>query len=153
MKVLFLDIDGVLNNNHTLERFEGALGIDPAMVKSLKFILYQTKAKVVLSSTWRLYPSAKAEVERVLAPYEVIDVTPDNNGLTSRGTEIQQWLDAHPEVERYAILDDNEDFLEHQKPNFFQTFRVENGELFLGLTSGNAAGVIGHFNLYDGYKV
>ena len=37
-----------------------------------------------------------------------------------RGHEIQLWLDEHPEVRRYAILDDDDDMLEHQTPNFFQ---------------------------------
>lgn len=38
-----------------------------------------------------------------------------------RGTEIQEWLDAHPEVEQYAIIDDDCDMLPEQMDNFFQT--------------------------------
>ena len=38
-----------------------------------------------------------------------------------RGHEIQEWLDKHPEVTRYAILDDDSDMLPEQMPNFFKT--------------------------------
>jgi hypothetical protein len=62
----------------------------------------------------------------------VIDITPDctylhNEGLfewideVERGHEVQYWLDEHPEVERYVILDDDNDFLPHQRGNFVRT--------------------------------
>lgn len=35
-----------------------------------------------------------------------------------RGEEIQEWLDNHPEVEDYAILDDDSDMLEEQFKHF-----------------------------------
>jgi hypothetical protein len=37
---------------------------------------------------------------------------------TLRGEEIQDWLDAHPEVEDYAILDDDSDMMTHQFKHF-----------------------------------
>ncbi len=40
---------------------------------------------------------------------------------STRGNEIQEWLDRHPEVEKYAILDDDIDMLHTQMPNFFKT--------------------------------
>ena len=50
MKIIFLDIDGVLNNYNTLG--EGA-NWEPDLVKILNRIIKETKAKIVLSSTWR----------------------------------------------------------------------------------------------------
>jgi predicted mannosyl-3-phosphoglycerate phosphatase (HAD superfamily) len=50
MKIIFLDIDGVLNNYNTLG--EG-LNWESNAVKILKRIIKETGAKVVLSSTWR----------------------------------------------------------------------------------------------------
>jgi len=38
-----------------------------------------------------------------------------------RGNEVKEWLDRHPEVDKYVILDDDSDFLEDQKPFFVQT--------------------------------
>jgi hypothetical protein len=40
------------------------------------------------------------------------------NGDSIRGKEIQEWIDRHPEVEDYAILDDDSDMMEHQFKKF-----------------------------------
>lgn len=50
------------------------------------------------------------------------------DSLGVRGHEIQAWLDKHPEVEKYAILDDDSDMLPEQMPNFFKT-TFQNGLL------------------------
>jgi hypothetical protein len=65
-------------------------------------------------------------------PGEVIDITPDCNDLFNegsfvfldqieRGHEVEYWLDEHPEVEKYVIFDDDNDFLPHQRGNFVRT--------------------------------
>jgi hypothetical protein len=54
MKVIFLDIDGVLNCWATTERWRGYIGIDPKLAQ--RFAELVTGAKVVLSSTWRCDP-------------------------------------------------------------------------------------------------
>ena len=51
---------------------------------------------------------------------EFIDITPSTI-QRHRGTEIQMWLDAHPEVENYVILDDDTDMLDNQSDHFVQT--------------------------------
>jgi len=38
-----------------------------------------------------------------------------------RGTEIKYWLDLHPDVTDYLIIDDDENILEEQKNNFVKT--------------------------------
>jgi hypothetical protein len=50
----------------------------------------------------------------------VIDKTPDLPGRL-RGEEIEAWLALHPEVQVYAILDDESDMLAHQ-PHFKTSF-------------------------------
>ena len=137
MKILMLDIDGVLNSEKTLQRTTaGYIGIDPHLAFLIgKITLAIPDLKIVLSSTWRLWHESKKEVEKRVCP--LFDVTPHlRNG--SRGEEIQAWLDAHPEVEKYAILDDDTDMLESQLPNFFQTFFHE------GLTEEIMEKVIEH---------
>jgi len=58
LKILFLDVDGVLNNPSTLWD-DAHCGIDNEMLKYLKFIVLRTGCKIVLSTTWRLSDDAK----------------------------------------------------------------------------------------------
>lgn len=116
-KILFLDIDGVVNCKTTTQRHRGAIGIDPYLAFIVGKIQLDTGCEVVLSSTWRLWEYTREEVKKQVVNF--IDVTPDLG--TSRGEEIQAWLNKHPEVTVYAILDDDTDMLPEQLPNFFQT--------------------------------
>jgi len=142
MKVLFLDIDGVCNSAAWVKAGNNIWhGIDPAAVALVKRIIKETKCNVVLSSTWRLYPEARAVVKRDVCHY--IDVTKDMQrgakwGVVERGLEVQEWLDRHPAVTQYAILDDNSDFLPHQWL-FKTTWET-------GINEDIAAAVIHHLN-------
>lgn len=118
IKVLFLDIDGVVNCATTAQRHRGFIGIDPYMAHLVRMIVEKTGCQVVLSSSWRYFPGGREEVERQVCP--LLDVTPHSD-LGCRGDEIRAWLNAHPEVTRYAIVDDNSDMLPEQHLNFFQT--------------------------------
>jgi hypothetical protein len=48
----------------------------------------------------------------------IISCTPDIDNVT-RGQQIQAWLEKHPEVTRYAIIDDNSDMTEEQLEHHF----------------------------------
>ncbi len=113
MKILFLDVDGVLNNAQTRERFNGYLGIDRELVKYVKQIVERTGCQIVVSSTWRLDPEFLMEVEKVVGPY--LDVTPVDDLYHFRGNEIFKWI-MHTKTppECYAILDDTQAFYRHQ---------------------------------------
>jgi len=146
MKVLFLDIDGVCNSaEYAKSRPKGGLlGIDPKLAKKVRRVIKETGCEVVLSSTWRLYDKSRHDVRRDVCGF--LDVTPNfqagaQNGRTERGYEVQDWLDRHPDVEVYAILDDDSDFLEDQWL-FKTTFK-------LGITDEIAAKVIAHLNSVD----
>ena len=54
MKVIFLDVDGVLNTKYSKSRCGRFIGIDKDKVAQLKRIVDETDAEIVLSSTWRL---------------------------------------------------------------------------------------------------
>jgi hypothetical protein len=155
MKVLFLDIDGVVNCVTTAQRHRGAIGIDPYMSLLVNRIAEATGAQIVLSSTWRLWKESREEVNRYIFP-NPIDSTPHifrdketkeivpyrNTGgieMVLRGEEIKAWLDEHPEVTRYAILDDNSDMLPGQ-PLFKTSWST-------GLTQEIADEVIRHLTL------
>lgn len=143
MKVLFLDIDGVCNSLAYAQRNSMNLWhkTDPELVNLVRGIIEATGCEVVLSSTWRLYPEALAVVKRDVC--QLLDCTPDmqdgaKRGIVPRGEEVEAWLAGHPEVSRYAILDDEGDFLPGQ-PLFQTTFAT-------GLTPEIADAVILHLN-------
>ena len=133
IKVIFLDIDGVLNVGYPGHDEYGRL-FHPEFVGNLKRIIDETGAKIVMSSTWRFAGLEKMKqmwVDRNL-PGELIDVTVDcvqivDEGraefydTVERGHEVEQWLDEHPGVDNYVILDDDNDFLAHQRGNFVRT--------------------------------
>jgi hypothetical protein len=128
MKVIFLDIDGVVNNADSAGRYtyRGIIGIDPNLAFLVGKLVMETDAKVVLSSSWRHSPHGVEEVERQVCKLLDMTVTlgrPAGIGIEycERGREIKEWLDRHPEVERYAILDDENDMLPEQQPHFFKT--------------------------------
>lgn len=115
MKVLFLDVDGVLNKANTKENTAtGYDFVEDVFVRRLKDIVDQTGCKIVLSSDWRydahteLNPELD-ELEDKLAEYGLVlySFTPIINN--HRGREIQSWLDAHTGVSSFVILDDRGD--------------------------------------------
>lgn len=139
MKVVFLDIDGVLNN-FDLVRANGFDYIDDRMVARLGLIVSQTGADIVLSSFWRLNPKDRSLVDQALkaAGMFVSDRTPSIPG--ERSVEISSWLSERPDVRRFAILDDDDGAgvgLEH---SFFQT------DPDVGITYEIARRVIVHLN-------
>ena len=128
MKVLFLDIDGVLNNYDTLRKsFEeskfssekSALKdwtsmLDTDMVKRLNVIVEKTECLVVLSSSWRL-GNSRSMVELFLRARgfegSLLSQTPSGDKVLNRkcrGDEIQAWLSTqrYGEVSSFCILDD-----------------------------------------------
>lgn len=141
MKVLFLDIDGVVNCEKTFQKFShrGIIGIDPYMAFMVGKIKLDTDCDVVLSSSWR-YGGKKLLDEVRKQVVDFIGVTPDVEHNMIRGNEIKAWLDKHPKVKRYAILDDDSDVLPEQKSNFFQT------SWKTGITEDIARQVTDHLN-------
>lgn len=134
MKILFLDIDGVVNSRVTLMKSsQGLCGIDNYMAFLVKKIVDITDCKVVLSSSWRHAESGREDVRKHVVDF--IDVTPTGG---TRGEEIQMWLDIHPEVTKYAILDDDSDMLPGQI-HFKTSFET-------GLTDEIANAIIEYFN-------
>lgn len=124
MKVLFLDVDGVLNSRDSTNFKNNLWPINDEMCFMVGKIQLDTGCAIVVSSSWRHHPDGMKTIREKFN--DVIDKTPYLNHLVNyedkpRGHEIQAWLDKHPEVTRYAILDDDSDMLDEQKPAFFQT--------------------------------
>jgi len=140
-KVIFLDVDGVLNSekyhvalhqrilnkelseddlkfDHTL------LAVDPQAVKLLNRITTETRAKIILSSTWR---SGKNLVE-LRDLFNLWGITGACIGRTQdyrgrkRGYEIEEVLEhLSDRIDKWCIIDDDDDMLDNQQDHFFRT--------------------------------
>jgi hypothetical protein len=109
MKVIFLDIDGVLNCEKTPNPRKFPYIVDKKLLARLKSLLVRTGAKVVLTSTWRLDPVGLIAAKYWGIPF--IDVSPDMP-KSPRCSEVLTWLSQHPKTTRYVVIDDEDDELD-----------------------------------------
>ena len=114
MKVIFLDVDGVLNTIYS----QSILHICKKKARWIKNLCRETGAVIVVSSTWRLHEHAYEKLKNEFGEL-IIGSTPKIN--SDRGTQIKMWLDEN-NVTSYVIVDDDGDMLEEQLPRFVQTF-------------------------------
>lgn len=151
IKIIFLDIDGVLNViPQGFDEFGGIF--HSQFVDNLTHIIEVTGAKIVISSSWRQsgLEFIKQMWEKRGYHGEVIDVTPSlhltRGGIVfhsdklqrhptesvggdsiPRGCEIEYWLGHESEnfglVESYCIVDDDSDFLYNQRNNLVITYK------------------------------
>lgn len=150
MKVLFLDIDGVLNCHRTAIAFggiphttarNGRARLDEVAIRLIGGIVRRAGAVIVLSSTWRKHADWPDYGPALDLP--IVDRTPSCSGC--RGDEIAKWLSEHPEVEAYAIVDDDSDMLPEQKPYFVHTSGTDG---FSWANAGDLARLLG-ISIYD----
>jgi hypothetical protein len=109
MKIIFLDIDGVLNCDKTPNPRKFPYVVDKKLLLRFNGLLKRTNAKVVLSSSWRCDPIGLLAAKHWGVPF--IDVCPDMP-KSPRGKEMVKWLADHPKVTRFAIIDDEDDELD-----------------------------------------
>ena len=145
-KVVFLDVDGVLNSLAWRQGVELPPGygglidpldlamarrLDPNALDLLVELARTTRAELVLSSTWRI-DCGSERLERLFAALG-FDIrfaghTPLPQPLPGstlvrgreRGEEIAEWLDQHSDVESIVILDDDDD-MSNLRPWLIQT--------------------------------
>ncbi len=155
-KIIFLDIDGVLNTKEWHSRMtkdtpkdEYGYAFDPVTVKNLAHIIDKTGADIVISSSWKFYGVAKLrkmwEIRNL--PGTILDITPNtisdemllNANLEEfqlgvcRGNEIKEWLSRHKgEVSNYVIIDDFDDMLPEQEDHVVLT------DTLIGITEFDA---------------
>jgi hypothetical protein len=109
MKIIFLDIDGVLNRTGTPNPRKLPYIVDKTLLRRFKALLDRTGAKVVLSSTWRYDPAGLFSARHWGIPF--IGYTPDLPNKPRRD-EILAWLREHRRITRLAVLDDDDDELD-----------------------------------------
>jgi hypothetical protein len=121
MKIIFLDIDGVLNADD--EEYEGAWRLSTAAILRINTVVQRTGAAIVLTSDWRRYHGVQRCTELLVAHglrADIVDATPnleqrrtvheDDFDPTEyferlRRSEIEAWLASH-DVEDFVVLDD-----------------------------------------------
>lgn len=133
MKAIFLDVDGVL-----YRYFEDRFDFDFKTVNNLVKLCKKSKARVVISSTWRHNPDLLIKLMNHLRDFDefwnirVIGATPDlsyDETLDQkelRGCEIHKWIAQHDsqnsdKIENYCIIDDDSDFFLSQKDHHVLT--------------------------------
>ena len=140
-RIIFLDIDGVLNSrfwndSHQREISDGTL-IDKDKVILLGGLIKNTGAKIELHSGWRFWfddhieplrtESAKLAELFQECGMKIFDVTPDfatedikktKKFSLIKANEILSWLELHEGIEKWIVIDDldlhNELILKHQ---------------------------------------
>ena len=148
LKVIFLDVDGVLNSKDDLMIYRERNNITSCILydevedrplKLLKEIVEKTNAKIVVSSSWRIgcCRSGKESIfgdrlyiklENRLKDYgmDIYDITPSLNSGTQRGDEIREWISKNP-VDNFIILDDDSDMCEYLNTEHFIHTTYEHG--------------------------
>lgn len=144
MIVVFLDVDGVLNSErsflaggarvkqYTLDNPDDPYWlkityctIDSVAIDLLNRLCDKCGAKLVISSTHRKHFRDTEDKLALMQDYFcklglrsdlVVGYTDVLHGI--RGNEIKDYLDRHPEVTDYVILDDSSDMLPEQMPFF-----------------------------------
>lgn len=129
--VIFLDVDGVLNTRTTCQRTpDGYTGIDDARVSILaNAIKKYGGGDIVLSSDWKEMKSTDEDHIYLVSKLEKYGLsisghTQDKN--RERGAGIVNYLEQHPEIEEYVILDDcTFDFMDYKK--LWERLLITNG--------------------------
>lgn len=144
-KILFLDLDGVLNTARWHEQAKGdqlkddyGYTFDPTAVANLAQIIERTGADIVISSSWKCMGLSQMEdmwEDRNL-PGKIIGITPNSVSdellldvdidsidlFHIRGEEIKEWLTTYGKnVSHYVIIDDMDHMLPEQQSHFVQT--------------------------------
>lgn len=127
MRIVFLDIDGVLCTEKSYLAY-GTEGImfewDDLACRFLKTICERSKTKIVISSSWRVGENNQKDLHKQLKKYGLEEhlhqdkYTKSFSGI--RGNEIEDWLKRNGH-EEYVILDDVDEMLPEQKPFFIKT--------------------------------
>lgn len=109
--VVFLDVDGVLNTRTTVQRTpRGFTGIDDARVRILAGAIQKYGGgDIVITSDWKRLSKTDDDYIYLVSKLEkqglkITSHAPDVN--YARGAGVAKYLEEHPEIEEYVILDD-----------------------------------------------
>jgi len=136
MKVIFLDFDGVIcTGRQAIASGERGVisGLDPVAMGFLNRICRDNDLKVVISSSWRS-GKARDDFKNIFACggyyhlakalHSFWSTATLNDKDSTRGHEIQLWLDMH-DCDGYCIIDDDDRMLPDQLQFFVHTDSID----------------------------
>lgn len=150
-KIIFLDIDGVMNSELDWELKDReteenrTYNISKRCISNLNYLIERTGAEVVMTSGRRSH--SMKDMQKIFEDCgfkgKIISYTPDlrnSSFKVLRGNEILQWIEDNKDYigcsaykyNKYVILDDDSDMLYCQKDNFIWI------DPYLGLTNTTA---------------
>jgi len=151
MKLLFLDVDGVLNDG-----YRGYPFLVEHCLRLLKYIIEETKAQIVLSSNWRLFNEYRGVlmpklIEHGIIEKDVFSSTPDLDldHLPLRPREILQWIRDNtsicpwqknrelPQIYQFVVIDDRNLVKELYGQSLHGQFVQTNGQVGLTMEIAN----------------
>lgn len=130
MKILFLDVDGVLNIH------DNVAAVHKDKVDLVNVIVEQTGSKIILSSSWK---HSKKDVTYLRTLFDILDVTPDiqrDRPTLARRLEICKWNAINSPTKAVAIDDMDLYFTSRDNIKFFRT------DPMVGLTKDMAEEII-----------
>lgn len=114
MRVIFLDVDGVLNSSETRAKIDGLKGVSKKNLRILRHIVARTQAKIVLTSAWninfdeKLVPTTKAGMYLYHRLWEnnlwIYDKVNDYGG--NREQAVAEYVKKHNNLTDWVIIDD-----------------------------------------------
>ena len=119
MRLIFLDIDGVMVTHNSITSWQA----DPACVAALQKVINNSHPDIVISSLWKNMHGVnfpKVFKDWGLTDFNFIGITPSLRGDTIRGDEIRAWMDVNGTPDHFVIVDDEDDMAEF-KPFLLQT--------------------------------
>jgi len=170
MKILFLDIDGVVNiQSPSYNTFMKPYGnhIEPHLAIRLNYLIEKSQANIVISSSWRgdmkdlkiqLEGGGFTHWDKVLGctiqgPVHGIHNVPDDRMIIQQGTgikflnfrgdEIQHWLDNTKEdIESYVVIDDEISDIHGRKCTTIPLDRVQRTNSHEGLSHQDVLNIL-----------
>ena len=130
MKVIFLDIDGVLNCQDTQDRLSKfIIGLDDEKIEVLQAIVEQSNAYLVLTSSWMNIEENLLYLERRLAEHKLFIFDQVDHLGGKRGTAIHKYLNEHQNIDAWCVIDDERfrDYDDEIERHFVKTDFYRNG--------------------------
>lgn len=140
-KVIFLDVDGVLKTGEfeqhirkeqQLSYIEASNRLQPEKIELIAKLVKETDAKIVLSSTWRLWKPSYNILARTLSQHSIsiFSKTPDKRE-EYRWDEIKAWLHTRPVCKSLIIDDDETAYNKYEAPTSCKFIHIDSS---IGLT-------------------
>jgi hypothetical protein len=121
-KILFLDVDGVLNSHRDVIACGSRDALNIGSMQLLREVIDTTGCKVVITSDWQKYPDSMRRLfSTKFLTFNDLHQSGETAQLNNRGKEIDSWLLNNPFVDCYAIIDDIDAMMGYQRKRLVLT--------------------------------